>query len=120
MHGRVDHGSRREWESFVVSEDDYINYLVNAEMGAVIPVTLAARLQRSHFLFLGYTPRDWNLRSSCTGSGAASASTTGRGRSSPRPTSLCASCGGSATSTRSTHESTNTSTRSRAPREEVT
>jgi hypothetical protein len=31
-------------------------------MGAVIPVTLAARLQRSHFLFLGYTPRDWNLR----------------------------------------------------------
>ena len=62
VHGRVDHGSRREWESFVVSEDDYINYLVNAEMGAVIPVTLAARLQRSHFLFLGYTPRDWNLR----------------------------------------------------------
>lgn len=62
VHGRVDRGSAREWESFVVSEDDYISYLVNAEMGAVIPVTLAARLQRSHFLFLGYTPRDWNLR----------------------------------------------------------
>jgi DNA-binding SARP family transcriptional activator len=62
VHGRVDRGSSREWESFVVSEDDYISYLVNAEMGAVIPVTLAARLRRSHFLFLGYTPRDWNLR----------------------------------------------------------
>ena len=62
VHGRVDPGTVRQWESFVVSEDDYIDYLVNAEVGAVIPVTLAARLQRSHFLFLGYTPRDWNLR----------------------------------------------------------
>ena len=62
VHGRVDRTNARQWESFVVSEDDYIEYLAHAEVGAVIPVTLAARLQRSHFLFLGYTPSDWNLR----------------------------------------------------------
>ena len=62
VHGRVDHSPGREWESFVVSEDDYIDYLADAEAGAVIPVTLAARLRRSHLLFLGYAPRDWNLR----------------------------------------------------------
>jgi len=28
----------------------------------VIPVTLNARLRRSHFLFLGYDLADWNLR----------------------------------------------------------
>jgi hypothetical protein len=28
----------------------------------VIPVSLAAKLRRSHFLFLGYTMADWNLR----------------------------------------------------------
>ena len=27
-----------------------------------MPVTLAAKLRRSHFLFLGYSLRDWNLR----------------------------------------------------------
>ena len=27
-----------------------------------MPVSLAAKLRRSHFLFLGYTMADWNLR----------------------------------------------------------
>jgi hypothetical protein len=27
-----------------------------------VPVTLAAKLKKSHFLFLGYGLRDWNLR----------------------------------------------------------
>ena len=27
-----------------------------------MPVALAAKLRRSHFLFLGYTMGDWNLR----------------------------------------------------------
>jgi hypothetical protein len=28
----------------------------------VIPVALAARLRRSHFLFLGYALREWHMR----------------------------------------------------------
>ena len=47
-----------ERERFVVTEDDYIAY----DVGAAIPVGLAAKLSRSHFLFLGYGMRDWNLR----------------------------------------------------------
>jgi hypothetical protein len=62
LHGRADPGEAREWESFVVTEDDYIDYLAQAEIANVVPVSLAARLRRSHFLFLGYTMADWNLR----------------------------------------------------------
>ena len=62
LHGQVDRTPAREWESFVVTEDDYIDYLAQTEIAAAVPVALAARLRRSHFLFLGYTMADWNLR----------------------------------------------------------
>ena len=59
---QVDRGPDREWESFVVTEDDYIEYLAQSEVASVVPVALGAKLRRSHFLFLGYTMADWNLR----------------------------------------------------------
>jgi len=62
LHGRFDPSPGREWESFVVTEDDYIEYLAQSDVSASVPVGLAAKLQRSHFLFLGYTMADWNLR----------------------------------------------------------
>ena len=62
LHGQVDRGPDREWESFVVTEDDYIDYLSRSDVAAAVPVGLAAKLRRSHFLFLGYTMADWNLR----------------------------------------------------------
>lgn len=62
LHGGIDPGPERAWESFVVTEDDYIDYLPAADLAAAIPVALAASLRRSHFLFLGYGMRDWNLR----------------------------------------------------------
>jgi DNA-binding SARP family transcriptional activator len=62
LHGQVDRGPEREWESFVVTEDDYIDYLSQSNVAAAVPVGLAAKLRRSHFLFLGYTMADWNLR----------------------------------------------------------
>ena len=62
LHGAVDPLPEREWESFVITEDDYIDYLGHSELTAVVPVALAARLRRSHFLFLGYEMADWNLR----------------------------------------------------------
>ena len=61
IHGHVDRGSTRERESFAVSEDDHIDYLVGDSAGTV-PVQLAARLRRSHLLFLGYDVDDWSLR----------------------------------------------------------
>ena len=61
IHGHVDRGVTREWESFAISEDDHIDYLVGDTAGTV-PVQLAARLRRSHLLFLGYAVGDWSLR----------------------------------------------------------
>jgi DNA-binding SARP family transcriptional activator len=62
LHGQVDRSPEREWESFVVTEDDYIDYLAQTDLTGAVPVSLAAKLRRSHFLFLGYTMADWNLR----------------------------------------------------------
>jgi DNA-binding SARP family transcriptional activator len=62
LHGGVDRVFAREWESYVVSEDDHIEYLAQGDVAAVLPVALAARLRRSHFLFLGYPLQHWSLR----------------------------------------------------------
>jgi SIR2-like domain len=62
IHGHVEPGETRELESFVVREDDHIDYLVGGDVAAVVPVQLAARLRRSHLLFLGYAVEDWSLR----------------------------------------------------------
>ena len=61
IHGQVERGPLRERESFAVCEDDHIDYLVGGAAGTV-PVQLAARLRRSHLLFLGYAVADWSLR----------------------------------------------------------
>jgi hypothetical protein len=62
IHGEVDLEPARDAESFVVSEDDYIAYLAETGIAGVLPVTLAARLRRSHFLFFGYGLVDWSFR----------------------------------------------------------
>jgi SIR2-like protein len=59
VHGSVD---RVHGDSFVITEDHYIDYLTRADVAGLFPVTLAAKLRTSHFLFLGYSLRDWNLR----------------------------------------------------------
>ena len=62
LHGAVDPFPDREWESFVITEDDYIDYLGRADLVSSVPVALATHLRRSHFLFIGYKMVDWNLR----------------------------------------------------------
>jgi hypothetical protein len=63
MHGAVDRTDPdAPWDSYVITEDHYIEYLARTDLANLVPVTLAAKLRRSHFLFLGYGMRDWNLR----------------------------------------------------------
>ena len=38
LHGRFDPSPAREWESFVVTEDDYIEYLARADSSTAVPV----------------------------------------------------------------------------------
>jgi DNA-binding SARP family transcriptional activator len=59
LHGRLDESEARAWESFAVTEDDFIHY---GDVAARLPVTVAARLRRSHLLLLGYSLADWTLR----------------------------------------------------------
>jgi class 3 adenylate cyclase len=61
IHGAVDRDGAL-WDSFLITEDHYINYLTRTDISNLLPVTLAAKLRKSHFLFLGYSLRDWNLR----------------------------------------------------------
>jgi DNA-binding SARP family transcriptional activator len=62
IHGGVHDVAGGERDSYVVSEDDYIDYVVEARLASLLPVGVAARLQRSHFLFLGYDLADWTPR----------------------------------------------------------
>jgi hypothetical protein len=62
IHGGTDAPPGREHDSYVVSEDDYIDFLAAAQPLALLPVGLAARLRRSHLLFLGYELEEWSLR----------------------------------------------------------
>jgi SIR2-like protein len=61
IHGAVDRLSV-ERDSYVITEDHYIDYLTHTNLANLVPVTIAAKLRKSHFLFLGYSLRDWNLR----------------------------------------------------------
>ena len=61
LHGAIDRTNAKS-DSYVVTEDSYIEYLVGGDVGAQIPFSLLERMEDSHFLFLGYSMRDWNLR----------------------------------------------------------
>jgi hypothetical protein len=63
IHGAVNRsGVDGDGDSYVITEDHYIEYLTRTELANLVPVTLAAKLRKSHFLFLGYGLRDWNMR----------------------------------------------------------
>jgi hypothetical protein len=61
IHGAV--GRIPDHDSFVITENHYIDYLSHtADIKTLIPVNIASRMMQSHFLFLGYSLKDWNLR----------------------------------------------------------
>jgi SIR2-like domain len=62
IDGRVWSRETNAGDSFVITEDHYIDYLTRTDISALLPVFVAAKLKKSHFLFLGYGLRDWNLR----------------------------------------------------------
>lgn len=60
IHGAVDRRSP-DRDSYVITEDDYIDYLTLPPLTTLLPVPLPARLAHCHFLFLGYSLADWNM-----------------------------------------------------------
>ncbi|MCC7164190.1 MAG: SIR2 family protein [Anaerolineae bacterium] len=61
IHGVVDRQNRAR-DSYVITEDHYIDYLAHKDIAQQLPAQLLERMSWSHFLFLGYSLRDWNLR----------------------------------------------------------
>ena len=61
IHGAVDREDP-ELDSYVITEDHYIEYLAQTDISNLVPATLMAAMNESHFLFLGYSLGDWNLR----------------------------------------------------------
>jgi len=61
VHGTVDR-SNKDRDSFVITEDHYIDYLTRTDVSKLIPVGLTGKLKHTNFLFLGYSLCDWNLR----------------------------------------------------------
>lgn len=61
MHGGIDRHSPNR-DQYVITEDDYIDFLTRMTKNRAIPAILAEAFQSRHFLFLGYSLRDWNLR----------------------------------------------------------
>ena len=61
MHGAVDRRQPSR-DQYVITEDDYIDFLARMTKNKAIPAIFAEAFQTRHFLFLGYGLNDWNLR----------------------------------------------------------
>jgi hypothetical protein len=61
VHGSVDREDP-EHDSFVITEDHFIDYLTTADIDRLLPPFLLSRLHRSSWLFLGFNLVDWIQR----------------------------------------------------------
>ena len=62
IHGTAQRGGLPARDSYVITEDHYIEYLAHSNIATLLPRPLLVRMKETHFLFLGYSMRDWNLR----------------------------------------------------------
>ena len=60
IHGTI--AADENDDSFVITEEDYIDYLARTDVSRLLPTQVAEILAQKHFLFLGYSLADWNLR----------------------------------------------------------
>ena len=61
MHGTVSKQDRR-WDNYVISEDDYVEFLSRMTNDTAVPNVVWEHLHFRQLLFLGYGLGDWNLR----------------------------------------------------------
>jgi len=52
----------RPRDSFVIAEDQYIDYLIHSGSSAFLPTVLSEEIGDCHILFIGYGLKDWNMR----------------------------------------------------------
>jgi SIR2-like domain len=65
IHGAIDRitpAGDRPRDSFVIAEDQYIDYLLRSGSSAFLPSDLGEEIGDCHVLFVGYGLKDWNMR----------------------------------------------------------
>jgi SIR2-like domain len=64
LHGAI--GQRQlsssDGRDYVISEDNYIDYLSGRAVEQIVPMQILQKLKKSHCVFLGYDIADWSLR----------------------------------------------------------
>ncbi len=63
VHGFVERGAPPDDndDSYVITEDHYIEYLARMELEKLIPVEVLERMRNCHYLVLGYSLADWQI-----------------------------------------------------------
>lgn len=61
MHGSI-LPETEEWDSFVITEGDYVEFVSRIASKSAIPALFATHCRDRSLLFLGYSLRDWNFR----------------------------------------------------------
>jgi hypothetical protein len=61
VHGSVSPGGRAS-PQYLVTDGDYLEFLSRMTAHSVVPDAFARPFKNRHFLFLGYSLRDWNIR----------------------------------------------------------
>jgi hypothetical protein len=62
LHGATARQSSPNDDSYVITEDSYIDYLTGSDLATLIPISLWKLMTNNSLLFLGYSLADWNLR----------------------------------------------------------
>jgi len=63
IHGAVNQSERdSDEDSYVITEEDYVDYLTRLDAPLFLPAPSPVSFLKNHFLFLGYSLRDWNMR----------------------------------------------------------
>ena len=103
LHGAVDRHSP-DGDSFVVTEDHYIDYLAQTDIANLVPVSLMAHMNEAISSFSATAWATGTCASSCIASGGSSPSTSRvvAGLSRSRPPSSRSCCGAAGTSRSST------------------
>lgn len=60
MHGSIQHDP--EWDSFVITESDYVELLARIASKSAIPALFSTHCRDRSLLFLGYSLREWSSR----------------------------------------------------------
>jgi hypothetical protein len=61
MHGSIV-PKNDEWDSFVITEEDYVDFLARLSAKLAIPPLFSPCFSERSLLFLGYNLRNWSLR----------------------------------------------------------